>query len=117
MSCPPQLKYIALCQDGWELADEPVVQSKPIARRSAARSSCFTVDGVDAENRWNADAITVGAHVRTGAARLSRQRRRRCLLQSRRSCRHYARRTRPLWLMKVRPRHRRFCSIRARSRP
>jgi hypothetical protein len=117
MSGLPTFKNIVLSNDGAQATLTRAVAHKRIARRSATRSSCFTVDGVDAENRWNANAITVGAHVRTGAARLNRQHRRRCQIQSRRSGRHYARRTRPLWLMKCRPRHRRFCSIRARSRP
>jgi hypothetical protein len=93
------------------------MQPMSIARRSAVISFLHFDSGVvDAAKRWNASPIAVGAHTRTGAARLFRQRRRRCLPQSRRSLR-YARRTRPQWIIKRRPRHRRFCSIRARSRP
>jgi len=117
VSCLLSFKTIALGNDGAQAALPRAIQGKRIVRRSATRSSWFSVDGVDSEKRWNADAITVGAPARTGAARLDRQHRRRCQVQSRRSGRHYARRTRPLWLMKCRPRHRRFCSIRARSRP
>jgi hypothetical protein len=100
MSCTPPFKRI-------------VVTRAP----SAISQLAGMADDVDAGNRWNASAITVGAHARTGRARIDRQRRRRQLAQSRLSGRRYARRTRPLWLMKRRPRHRRFCSIRARSRP
>jgi hypothetical protein len=117
MSCLPTFKNIAQGNAAGQAALTRAVACKRIVRRSATRSSWFSVDGIDSENRWNANAITVGMHARTGAARLNRQHRRRCQVQSRRSGRHYARRTRPLWLMKCRPRHRRFCSIRARSRP
>jgi len=115
MSCTPPFKRIAVSYA------PPVSNAIPMRSIliAPARSQCvsYGVDRVDAKNSWNASAITVGTHTRTGAGRIDRQQRRRRLAQGRCLGRRYGHRIRPLWLMKRRPRHRRFCSIRARTRP
>jgi hypothetical protein len=116
MSGIPLFKRIATGHAQTPAAQTQLLLASPVARRPALMSS-QTFESVDVGNRWNPDAIAVGAHARTGAARIDRLRRRRCRAQAPRSGRRCARRARPLWLMKRRPRHRRFCSIRARRRP
>jgi hypothetical protein len=116
MSCTPPFKRIAV---SYAAPAANAIPMRSILIAIPSRSQCISsgADRVDAKIRWNAGAIAVGTHAYTGAARIDRQQRRRRLARGRCLGRRYGHRIRPLWLMKRRPRHRRFCSIRARTRP